>query len=100
MFLPGRMLPIFVRTLPWATLVRVWDMFMCYGYTFLLRTAVAILCLCRQTLLQLPHEQRRMMTLRHLEFVPPGALAEGNVVNLDLELPVTNKEIVRMEATA
>ena len=100
MFLPGWILPIFVRTLPWATLVRVWDMFMCYGYTFLLRTAVAILCLCRQTLLQLPHEQRRMMTLRHLVFVPPGALSEVNVLNRALELPVTNKEIVRMEATA
>ena len=100
MFLPGWILPIFVRTLPWATLVRVWDMFMCYGYTFLLRTAVAILCLCRQSLLQLPLEQRRMMALRHLVFVPPGALTEVNVLSRALELPVTNKEIVRMETTA
>lgn len=100
MFLPGWILPVFVRTLPWATLLRVWDMFMCYGYTFLLRTTVAILGLSKQRLMQMPTIQGRTMVLRNLVFVDPAPLTEERVLKQAMELPVTDKDIMRMEASA
>lgn len=100
MFLPGWIFPMYVRTLPWATLVRVWDMFFCYGRTFLLRTAVAIICLNRDVLLSMTSEEDRKRALRHLVFVPPEKLSVATVLPRALHVPVTDKEIIKMAATA
>ncbi|SHO76618.1 Similar to S.cerevisiae protein GYP5 (GTPase-activating protein (GAP) for yeast Rab family members) [Malassezia sympodialis ATCC 42132] len=99
MFLPGWVLPLFVRTLPWAALLRVWDMFLCYGHPFLLRTAVAVVCLSRQAVMgaQLPD---RSLALRQLVFVHPAPLTVDGVLSRALELPVTDKELARMQASA
>jgi len=99
MFLPGWMLPLFVRTLPWATLLRVWDMFLCYGYLFLLRTAVAVVCLSRQTVMG-AQSPDRSLALRQLVFVHPAPLIVDGVLSRALELPVTDKELARMQASA
>lgn len=101
MFLPGWILPIFVRTLPWTTLLRVWDLFLCYGYVFLLRTTVAIICLSRDSIMHVPSGgDSRSAVIRNLVFVHPGPLTEEDVLTRALELPVTDKEIVRMESAA
>ena len=41
-FMTSWILPLFVRILPWSTLLRVWDSFLCYGSIYLLRTMLAI----------------------------------------------------------
>lgn len=99
MFLPGWLLPLFVRTLPWAALLRVWDMFLCYGYPFLLRTAVAVVCLNRQAVMG-AQPLDRSLALRQLVFVHPAPLTVDGVLSRALELPVTDKELSRMQASA
>ncbi|WFD22132.1 hypothetical protein MEQU1_000794 [Malassezia equina] len=99
MFLPGWLLPLFVRTLPWAALLRVWDMFLCYGYPFLLRTAVAVVCLNRQAVMG-AQPLDRSLALRQLVFVHPAPLTVDGVLSCALELPVTDKELSRMQASA
>ncbi|WFD18551.1 hypothetical protein MCAP1_000755 [Malassezia caprae] len=99
MFLSGWLLPLFVRTLPWAALLRVWDMLLCYGYPFLLRTAVAVVCLSRQAIMG-AQSPDRSLALRQLVFVNPAPLTVDSVLSRALELPITDKELARMQASA
>lgn len=100
LFMPGWILPLFVRTLPWTTLLRVWDMFLCYGHPFLIRVVVAIVCLSEESLMQLTDPNDRSAALRQLVFVNPAPLNEQQLLRQALELPITDKEILKMEISA
>lgn len=96
MFLPGWLLPIFVRTLPWMTLLRVWDMFLSHGHTYLVRAAVSVICLSRGDILSPRMSPGRAETLRHLVFVASPPLMPDSVLNCARELPVSDKDIAKM----
>lgn len=100
MFLPGWVLPLFVRTLPWPTLLRFWDHFLCHGYTHVLRTAVAIIRLSRPTLLNSRLCPGRAETLHHLVFVASPPLSPDSVLEHAREVPITDKELTKMQRNA
>ncbi|WFC95508.1 hypothetical protein MBRA1_002156 [Malassezia brasiliensis] len=100
MFLPGWILPLFVRTLPWPTLLRFWDLFLSQGYAFVLRTAVAVIQLTRTTLLNTRLCPGRAETLRQLVFVASPPLTPDRVLEHARALPITDKELAKMRRNA
>lgn len=100
MFLPGWILPLFVRTLPWPTLLRFWDLFLSQGYAFVLRTAVAVIQLTRATLLNTRICPGRAETLRQLVFVASPPLTPDRVLEYTRTLPITDKELAKMQRNA
>ena len=100
MFLPGWILPLFVRTLPWPTLLRFWDLFLSQGYAFVLRTAVAVIQLTRATLLNTRLCPGRAETLRQLVFVASPPLTPDHVLEHARALPITDKELAKMQRNA
>ena len=97
MFMPGWVLPLFVRTLPWPTLLRVWDFYLDLGHPFLLRTIVAVICLCRNGVLAAP---TRSAVLRQLVFASSPPLTPSNVLSRALNLPISNRELHKMGQAA
>lgn len=69
-FMTSWILPLFVRILPWSTLLRVWDSFLCYGNIYLLRAMLAII---RITHPEFPNSQDPGVTLQFL-LQPPSPL--------------------------
>ncbi|WFD00767.1 hypothetical protein MYAM1_003519 [Malassezia yamatoensis] len=100
MFWPGWILPLYVRTLPWPTLLRFWDMFLCEGYTFVLRTAIAIIRLSRNTLLNSRKCPGRDETLRQLVFIASPPLLPDAVLEMARDLPVSDSDLLKMQRNA
>ncbi|WFD44826.1 hypothetical protein MPSI1_003497 [Malassezia psittaci] len=100
MFWPGWILPLYVRTLPWPTLLRFWDMFLCEGYTYVLRTAIAIIRLSRNTLLNSRKCPGRDETLRQLVFIASPPLLPDVVLQNAKDVPVSDNDLLKMQRNA
>ncbi|CAN9504901.1 unnamed protein product [Ophioblennius macclurei] len=83
----------FSRSLPWASVLRIWDMFLCEGVKILFRVGLVLLkCMLgsqeKLKTLQGPYE-----TMERLRSIPPEYVQESFLVREVLELGVSEKDI-------
>ncbi|XP_052419414.1 TBC1 domain family member 10A [Carassius gibelio] len=85
----------FSRTLPWSSVLRVWDMFLCDGVKIIFRVGLVLLKSMlgsREKLKACPGQYETMELLRALE---PQYMQEGFLVHQVLELPITSRDVER-----
>jgi len=81
----------FVKTLPWGTVLRVWDMFFFEGDKIFFRVALAVLSMSKNTLLKECPEQMEMM--QYLRNLPPALLWVKKLIPTMLKLPLKRNTI-------
>ncbi|XP_028905445.1 TBC1 domain family member 10A [Ornithorhynchus anatinus] len=85
----------FSRTLPWSSVLRVWDMFFCEGVKILFRVGLVLL---KQTLgssEKLKSCQGQYETMERLRTLNPKIMQEAFLVQEVVELPVSEQQIER-----
>ncbi|XP_038618293.1 TBC1 domain family member 10A [Tachyglossus aculeatus] len=85
----------FSRTLPWSSVLRVWDMFFCEGVKILFRVGLVLL---KQTLgssEKLKACQGQYETMERLRTLNPKIMQEAFLVQEVVELPVSEQQIER-----
>ncbi|XP_059359317.1 TBC1 domain family member 10A-like [Carassius carassius] len=85
----------FSRTLPWSSVLRVWDMFLCDGVKIIFRVGLVLLKSMlgsREKLKACPGQYETMEILRALE---PQYMQEGFLVQQVLELPISSRDVER-----
>lgn len=70
----------FTRTLPWDSLLRVWDLFLCEGVKILFKTALVILISCLGTAKGRRQCAGLCETLAKLRNPPDDVLVEENLI--------------------
>ncbi|PKI82366.1 hypothetical protein MVES_003569 [Malassezia vespertilionis] len=100
LFMPGWILPMFVRTLPWSTLLRVWDNFFCYGEHYMVKTAISVILLNRNVLLRPSQSHDREAMLHHLVFVTPSLVRDKVVLDTVKNIQLSDKELSIMQRNA
>ncbi|XP_062855472.1 TBC1 domain family member 10A isoform X2 [Trichomycterus rosablanca] len=86
---------VFSRTLPWASVLRVWDMFLCDGVKIIFRVGLVFLrCMLgsKEKLKACPGQYETMELLRAIE---PRYMQEAFLVQQVLELPVSARDVER-----
>ncbi|KAJ8312852.1 hypothetical protein KUTeg_010225 [Tegillarca granosa] len=84
---------IFSRTLPWTSVLRVWDMFFCEGVKVLFRIAIVIVRIGlpdSSVLAQCPSMYETIDKLRH---IPSHLLEEGFLSTESLRLNITERDM-------
>ncbi|XP_062239368.1 TBC1 domain family member 10A-like [Platichthys flesus] len=89
----------FSRTLPWASVLRVWDMFLCDGVKIILRVGLVLLKCMLGTREKLKACQGQYETMELLRAIEPRYMQEGYLVREILEVPVTAREVEREHHT-
>ncbi|XP_041855820.1 TBC1 domain family member 10A-like [Melanotaenia boesemani] len=85
----------FSRTLPWASVLRVWDMFLCDGVKIIFRVGLVLLKCTLGTREKLKACQGLYETMEHLRAIDPRYMQEGFLVREILEVPVTARDVER-----
>ncbi|XP_042904368.1 TBC1 domain family member 10A [Parasteatoda tepidariorum] len=83
----------FSRTLPWSTVLRVWDMFLCEGIKVLFKVALVILRSVfskSETLKNCPSMYETLECLRH---IPPEYLQEDYLIDQVLKLNISEHDM-------
>jgi len=85
---------IFSRTLPWSSVLRIWDMFLCEGVKVLFRVALVLIKY------SLPHKVRRKCpsmyeTLDRLKHLPQKIVSEEFLIPEILKLDITEEDMER-----
>ncbi|XP_064165051.1 TBC1 domain family member 10A-like [Anguilla rostrata] len=83
----------FSRTLPWASVLRVWDMFLCEGVKIIFRVGLVLLkCMLgsQEKLKKCPGQYETMELLRAIQ---PRYMQESFLVREVLELTVSERDI-------
>ncbi|XP_060752410.1 TBC1 domain family member 10A [Tachysurus vachellii] len=83
----------FSRTLPWASVLRVWDIFFCEGVKVIFRVGLVLLkCMLgsQEKLKACPGQYETMERLRKVE---PRYMQEGFLIKEILELPLSERDI-------
>ncbi|XP_011480146.1 TBC1 domain family member 10A isoform X1 [Oryzias latipes] len=83
----------FSRTLPWAAVLRVWDMFLCEGVKILFRVGLVLLKCTLGSQEKLKACQGFYETLELLRTIKPQYMNEGFLVHEIIELSVSEKDI-------
>lgn len=83
----------FSRTLPWASVLRVWDMFLCEGVKILFRVGLVLLKFTLGSREKLKNCQGLYETMEVLKAIPPQYVQEGFLVHEITELPVSERDI-------
>jgi len=85
---------IFARTLPWPSVLRVWDMFCCEGVKVLFRVALVLLkyALPRKVRRKCPSMYETLEVLKHL---PAEIVTEQFLIPQVLRLDVTEEDMER-----
>ncbi|KAK5878918.1 hypothetical protein CesoFtcFv8_024280 [Champsocephalus esox] len=83
----------FSRTLPWASVLRVWDMFLCEGVKILFRVGLVLLKCTLGSQEKLKTSQGLYETMELLRAIQPQYLREGFLVQEIIELGVSEKDI-------
>ncbi|XP_037548445.1 TBC1 domain family member 10A [Nematolebias whitei] len=83
----------FSRTLPWASVLRVWDMFLCEGVKILFRVGLVLLKFVLGTQEKLKSCQGFYETMELLRAIQPQYTHEAFLVHEIIELPVSEKDI-------
>ncbi|KAM9820447.1 TBC1 domain family member 10A-like [Neosynchiropus ocellatus] len=89
----------FSRTLPWTSVLRVWDMFLCEGVKILFRVGLVLLkCMLgsQEKVKSLPGLYETMECLRA---IPPQYMQESFLVHEVLELAVSERDIEKEHHT-
>ncbi|KAG9270495.1 TBC1 domain family member 10A-like isoform X1 [Astyanax mexicanus] len=85
----------FSRTLPWASVLRVWDMFLCDGVKIIFRVGLVLMkCMLgtREKLKSCPGQYETMELLRALD---PRYMQEAFLVQQVIELPISARDVER-----
>ncbi|XP_018524615.1 TBC1 domain family member 10A isoform X1 [Lates calcarifer] len=85
----------FSRTLPWASVLRVWDMFLCDGVKIIFRVGLVLLKCMLGTREKLKACQGQYETMELLRAIEPRYMQEGYLVREILEVPVTARDVER-----
>ncbi|XP_005405307.2 PREDICTED: TBC1 domain family member 10B [Chinchilla lanigera] len=89
---------IFARTLPWASVLRVWDMFFCEGVKIIFRVALVLLRHTLGSVEKLRSCQGMYETMEQLRNLPQQCMQEDFLVHEVTNLPVTEALIERENA--
>ncbi|KAJ4922249.1 hypothetical protein JOQ06_019503 [Pogonophryne albipinna] len=89
----------FSRTLPWASVLRVWDMFLCDGVKIIFRVGLVLLKCMLGTREKLKAYQGQYETMELLRAIEPRYMQEGFLVREILEVPVTARDVERENYT-
>ncbi|KAJ1126151.1 hypothetical protein NDU88_004560 [Pleurodeles waltl] len=90
---------IFSRTLPWSSVLRVWDMFFCEGVKIIFRVGLVILRHTLGSVDKLRSCQGMYETMEKLRNLPTEYMQESFLVNEVSALPVTEALIERENTT-
>ncbi|XP_062814495.1 TBC1 domain family member 10A isoform X3 [Anolis carolinensis] len=85
----------FSRTLPWSSVLRVWDMFFCEGVKIIFRVALILLKYTLGSSEKLKSCQGQYETMERLRALNPKIMQETFLVQEIIELPVTERHIER-----
>ncbi|XP_031441362.1 TBC1 domain family member 10A [Clupea harengus] len=83
----------FSRTLPWASVLRVWDMFFCEGVKIIFRVGLVLLKCMLGTQEKLKAYQGLYESMELLRHIEPRYMHETFLVNEVVELPVSERDI-------
>ncbi|XP_029940041.1 TBC1 domain family member 10A-like [Salarias fasciatus] len=83
----------FSRSLPWASVLRIWDMFLCEGVKIIFRVGLVLLKCMLGSQEKLKACQGTYETMERLRAIPPQYVQEAFLVREVIELPVNEKEI-------
>ncbi|XP_050812652.1 LOW QUALITY PROTEIN: TBC1 domain family member 10B [Gopherus flavomarginatus] len=90
---------IFSRTLPWASVLRVWDMFFCEGVKIVFRVGLVLLRNTLGSVDKLRSCQGMYETMEKLRNLPAQSMQEDFLIQEVVTLPVTEALIERENAT-
>uniref|UniRef100_A0A452I3Z7 Rab-GAP TBC domain-containing protein n=1 Tax=Gopherus agassizii TaxID=38772 RepID=A0A452I3Z7_9SAUR len=90
---------IFSRTLPWASVLRVWDMFFCEGVKIVFRVGLVLLRNTLGSVDKLRSCQGMYETMEKLRNLPAQSMQEDFLIQEVVNLPVTEALIERENAT-
>ncbi|CAH0549271.1 unnamed protein product [Brassicogethes aeneus] len=82
----------FTRTLPWDTLLRLWDIFLCEGVKVLFKTAIVILAECLGSARSRKECSGLCETLAKLRNPPEHILAEENLIYAINRLEISERD--------
>ncbi|XP_072004928.1 TBC1 domain family member 10A isoform X2 [Engystomops pustulosus] len=85
----------FSRTLPWSSVLRVWDMFFCEGVKILFRVALILLKYSLGSSEKLKSCQGQYETMEKLRAIDPKYMQEGFLIPEIVELPITESDVER-----
>ncbi|XP_070807747.1 TBC1 domain family member 10A [Pituophis catenifer annectens] len=85
----------FSRTLPWSSVLRVWDMFFCEGVKIIFRVGLVLLKYTLGSSEKLRSCQGQYETMEQLRALNPKIMQETFLVQEVIELPVTERHIER-----
>ncbi|CAB1332836.1 unnamed protein product [Coregonus sp. 'balchen'] len=83
----------FSRTLPWASVLRVWDMFLCEGVKIIFRVGLVLLKCMLGSQDKLKTCQGQYETMELLKTIDTRYMQEGFLVREIIELPVSERNI-------
>lgn len=83
----------FSRTLPWASVLRVWDMFLCEGVKILFRVGLVLLKCTLGSQEKLKTCQGPYETMERLRAIQPQYMQESFLVHEVTEIAVSEKDI-------
>ncbi|XP_038140698.1 TBC1 domain family member 10A-like [Cyprinodon tularosa] len=81
---------IFSRTLPWSSVLRVWDMFFCEGVKIVFRVGLVLLKQMLGSVDKLRELQGMYETMERLRNISPDTILEDILVQEIITLPVTD----------
>ncbi|XP_053119794.1 TBC1 domain family member 10B [Hemicordylus capensis] len=90
---------IFSRTLPWCSVLRVWDMFFCEGVKIIFRVGLVLLRNTLGSIDKLRSCQGMYETMEKLRNLPVQAMQEDFLVHEVINIPVTEALIERENTT-
>ncbi|XP_064128553.1 TBC1 domain family member 10A isoform X3 [Loxodonta africana] len=85
----------FARTLPWSSVLRVWDMFFCEGVKIIFRVGLVLLKHALGSPEKLKACQGQYETIERLRSLSAKIMQEAFLVQEVVELPVTERQIER-----
>lgn len=83
----------FSRTLPWSSVLRVWDMFFCEGVKTIFRVALVLLKHMLGSIEKLKTCQGEYETIDKLKTIDPKYMQEGFLMQEIIELPIAERDI-------
>ncbi|XP_036384449.1 TBC1 domain family member 10A-like [Megalops cyprinoides] len=83
----------FSRTLPWASVLRVWDMFLCEGVKIIFRVGLVLLKCMLGSQEKLKTCQGQYETMERLRAIDVRYMQEGFLVREVLELPISERDV-------
>ncbi|XP_074643871.1 TBC1 domain family member 10B-like [Tubulanus polymorphus] len=84
---------VFTRTLPWATVLRMWDMFFCEGVKVMFKIGLVFFKFTLGSKEQLSECPSLYETLEKLKHIPPAIMEEEFLLHEMLKLPISERDM-------